>query len=81
MRPAPRRTPVRPPRWVWLSCHLTKESIQRTSKSACLSCHRTYPQWHITNYGPITSIYTGDGRESFAQCTSTCHPTHPNSHL
>jgi hypothetical protein len=63
------------------TCHLTKESIQRTSKSACLSCHRTYPQWHITDYGPITSIYTGDGRESFAQCTSTCHLTHPNSHL
>jgi hypothetical protein len=63
------------------TCHLTRDSIQRTSKSACLSCHRSYPAWHVRAYGPITSIYVGDGRESFQQCTSTCHRTHPHSRL
>jgi hypothetical protein len=62
-------------------CHLTPQSIQRTSKSACLSCHKTYPQSHIDAYGPVQSMYVGGGRESFQQCSTTCHLTHPNSHL
>ena len=63
------------------SCHLTAESIQRTSKSACLSCHKSYPADHVTQFGPIESMYVGGGRESFQQCTTTCHLTHPNSQL
>lgn len=63
------------------SCHTSKESIQRTSKSACLSCHTTYPDSHIAQFGPITDSYVGGGRESFQQCTSSCHTTHPGSHL
>jgi hypothetical protein len=63
------------------SCHLTPESIQRTSKSACLSCHTSYPQSHVEDFGPIVSIYVGGGRESFQQCTSSCHRTHPQSRL
>ncbi|HEX5064315.1 MAG TPA: hypothetical protein VFV99_33300, partial [Kofleriaceae bacterium] len=63
------------------SCHLTKESIQRTSKSACLSCHKSYPADHVQAYGPVESMYVGGGRESFQQCTTTCHLTHPNSQL
>ncbi len=63
------------------SCHLTAESIQRTSKSACLSCHKSYPADHVTQYGPVESMYVGGGRESFQQCTTTCHRTHPNSQL
>ena len=62
-------------------CHLTRESIQRTSKSACLSCHRKYPPWHVAMFGPIQSIYVGGGRESFQQCTSACHRSHPHSRL
>jgi hypothetical protein len=62
-------------------CHVTKESIQRTSKSACLSCHKSYPSWHAVVFGPIQSVYVGGGRESFAQCTSACHRTHPHSGL
>jgi hypothetical protein len=63
------------------TCHLTKESIRRTSKSACLSCHTSYPQWHVAAYGPVESIYVGGGRESFDQCTDSCHRSHPNSRL
>jgi len=63
------------------SCHLTKESIQRTSKSACLSCHESYPAWHVAAYGSIESMYVGGGRESFDQCTDSCHRTHPKSRL
>jgi hypothetical protein len=63
------------------SCHLTRESIQRTSKSACLSCHTSYPEGHATAFGPIESIYVGGGPESFQQCTASCHPTHPRSGL
>lgn len=62
-------------------CHLTRESIQRASKSACLSCHTKYPLWHVAAFGPIQSIYVGGGRESFQQCTSACHQNHPNSRL
>lgn len=63
------------------SCHLTPESIQRTSKSACLSCHKSYPDWHVTMFGAVESMYVGGGRESFQQCTTTCHRTHPGSQL
>jgi hypothetical protein len=62
-------------------CHLQAESIQRTSKSACLSCHKSYPETHVKDYGPITSMYVGGGPESFQQCTDSCHKTHPDSNL
>jgi hypothetical protein len=63
------------------ACHLTPESIQRTSKSACLSCHKSYPSSHVEEFGPIESMYVGGGRESFQQCTDSCHRTHPKSRL
>jgi hypothetical protein len=63
------------------SCHLTPASIQRTSKSACLSCHSSYPADHVAAFGPVQSMYVGGGRESFQQCTATCHTNHPNSQL
>jgi hypothetical protein len=63
------------------TCHLAATSIQRTSKSACLSCHESYPASHVTAYGPVESMYVGGGRESFQQCSTTCHLTHPNSGL
>ncbi|HET7500074.1 MAG TPA: hypothetical protein VFK02_03700 [Kofleriaceae bacterium] len=63
------------------ACHLTRDGIQRVSKSACMSCHRSYPPWHAAVFGPIQSIYVGGGRESFEQCTSACHRSHPHSRL
>src|SRR5690606_34159999 len=63
------------------SCHLTRNSIQRTSKAACLSCHKSYPQSHVEAFGPIESMYIGGGRESFDSCTSSCHTNHPRSGL
>jgi hypothetical protein len=63
------------------SCHIGNESIARTSKSACLSCHSSYPEDHVREFGPIESIYVGGGRESFQQCSSACHRDHPNSGL
>jgi hypothetical protein len=63
------------------TCHLTRQSIQRASKSACLSCHTSYPQSHVDEFGPIRSIYVGGGRESFQRCTTSCHLTHPKSRL
>ncbi|MDB4993626.1 MAG: hypothetical protein JWM74_1058 [Myxococcaceae bacterium] len=69
------------PRAKCASCHLDTNGIQRTSKSACLSCHKSYPQSHVDQFGPIESMYVGGGRESFQQCTSTCHVTHPRSGL
>jgi hypothetical protein len=63
------------------SCHLSAQSIQRTSKSACLSCHKSYPASHVEQFGPIESMYVGGGRESFDQCTTSCHLTHPLSGL
>lgn len=63
------------------SCHLTKESIQRTSKAACLSCHKSYPDNHVAKFGPIESMYVGGGRESFQQCTGACHTQHPRAGL
>lgn len=61
------------------ACHLTPASIQRTSKAACLSCHISYPQSHTAVFGAVESIYVGGGRESFQQCTTACHTTHPGS--
>jgi hypothetical protein len=63
------------------NCHLDKPSIQRTSKSACLSCHTSYPQDHVETFGPITDIYVGGGTESFQQCSTACHANHPGSGL
>ncbi|WP_223646501.1 cytochrome C [Corallococcus sp. EGB] len=61
------------------SCHLKQETTQRTSKAACLSCHKSYPDSHVAKFGPIESMYVGGGRESFQQCTGSCHKTHPGS--
>lgn len=63
------------------SCHLTKTSIQRTSKAACLSCHKSYPASHVQAFGAIESMYVGGGRESFGSCTTSCHTNHPGSGL
>jgi hypothetical protein len=62
-------------------CHMTPESIQRTSKAACFSCHKSYNEQHVKQFGPIQSMYVGGGRESFQQCTGSCHNTHPQSGL
>lgn len=61
------------------TCHLTPEPTQRTSKAACLSCHKSYPADHVQAFGKIESMYVGGGRESFQQCTTSCHKTHPGS--
>ncbi|RKH58722.1 cytochrome C [Corallococcus aberystwythensis] len=61
------------------SCHLKQETTQRTSKAACLSCHKSYPDSHVEKFGPIESMYVGGGRESFQQCTGSCHKTHPGA--
>jgi hypothetical protein len=63
-------------------CHTTLAGIQRTSKSACMSCHKTYPADHVASYGPIVDMYIGGTLDdSFQQCTSTCHRNHPASKL
>jgi hypothetical protein len=62
------------------TCHFAESSIQRTSKSACLSCHKSYPDSHVEKFGPIDNMYVGgDFDSSFPQCTSECHTTHPDS--
>jgi hypothetical protein len=33
----------------------------------------------VEEFGAIQSIYIGGGPESFAQCTDSCHTTHPGS--
>lgn len=63
------------------NCHIDREGIERTSKSACLSCHKSYPQSHVQQFGPITDMFIGGGTESFQQCTNTCHTNHPDSGL
>lgn len=63
------------------TCHLEAASITRTSQAACLSCHQSYPRDHVERYGPIESPFVGGGRDSFQQCTDTCHVTHPGSGL
>jgi hypothetical protein len=69
------------PTFFCANCHLNNDSIQRTSKSACLSCHKSYDDWHVQQYGAIFDMYVGGSVESFQQCTSTCHTTHPGSGL
>ena len=63
------------------NCHESAAGIQRTSKAACLSCHTSYPDDHVAAYGPIVDMYVGGRDESFAQCASSCHATHPGSGL
>lgn len=63
------------------ACHLDNDSIQRTSKAACLSCHTEYPATHVAWFGEIESIYIGGGPESFEQCTGSCHTEHPGSNF
>jgi hypothetical protein len=69
------------PKFACKTCHLGNDTIQRTSKSACLACHTSYPESHVKAYGPIQDMYIGGGTESFAQCSTTCHTTHPGSGL
>ena len=64
------------------TCHLDRAGIQRTSKSACLSCHRSYPDSHVQQFGPIVDMYIGGTlSDSFTQCTGACHTNHPRSGL
>jgi len=64
------------------NCHLDRAGIQRTSKSACLSCHKRYPADHVARYGPVVDMYIGGTLDdSFRQCTTTCHTNHPRSGL
>lgn len=63
------------------NCHLDRQGIQRVSKAACLSCHKSYPDWHVAQFGPVESAYVGGGEESFIQCTDSCHTNHPGSRL
>ncbi len=63
------------------TCHLDRQSIQRTSQSACISCHKTYDAWHVQQFGPITYMYTGGSSTQFQQCSTTCHTNHPKSGL
>ena len=64
------------------TCHLSREGITRTSKSACLSCHKQYPDSHVAKYGPIVDMYIGGTpADSFQQCSTTCHTNHPESGL
>jgi hypothetical protein len=64
------------------NCHLDRASIQRTSKSACLSCHKRYPADHVAKFGPVVDMYIGGTLDdSFQQCTAACHTNHPGSRL
>ena len=63
------------------ACHVDNDSIQRTSKAACLSCHTEYPDTHVAWFGEIESAYIGGGAESFDQCTGSCHVEHPGSNF
>lgn len=64
------------------NCHLERAGIQRTSKSACLSCHKRYPADHVARFGPVIDMYIGGTLEdSFQQCTTACHTNHPASAL
>jgi predicted CXXCH cytochrome family protein len=61
------------------TCHLTAAGMSRVSQSACLSCHKSYPEDHVAQFGPVTDMYVGASEGSFAQCTDACHATHPDS--
>jgi hypothetical protein len=64
------------------SCHRDRAGIQRTSKSACLSCHKRYPADHVVRYGPVVDMYIGGTPDdSFQQCSTACHTDHPASGL
>lgn len=64
------------------NCHLDRAGLQRTSKSACLSCHKRYPADHVERFGPVVDMYIGGTLDdSFQQCTATCHTNHPGSGL
>ncbi len=64
------------------NCHLDRAGIQRTSKSACLSCHKRYPADHVLRYGPVVDMYIGGTLDdSFQQCSTACHTDHPRSGL
>jgi hypothetical protein len=64
------------------NCHVDRAGIQRTSKSACLSCHKRYPADHVLRYGPVVDMYIGGTLDdSFQQCSTTCHTDHPRSGL
>jgi hypothetical protein len=61
------------------ACHREKTSVQRASKAACMSCHKSYPDSHVQLFGPIRSIYVGGQQEPFASCSENCHQTHAGS--
>jgi hypothetical protein len=64
------------------TCHLNQQGIQRTSKSACMSCHKSYPDSHVQQFGPVVDMYIGGTlADSFQQCSTTCHQNHPQSGL
>lgn len=70
------------PRFRCASCHLDRAGIQRTSKSACLSCHKRYPADHVLRYGPVVDMYIGGTlADSFQHCSTACHTNHPGSGL
>ena len=61
------------------ACHREKASVQRASKAACMSCHKSYPDSHVQLFGPIRSIYVGGRQEPFASCAENCHQAHAGS--
>lgn len=63
------------------NCHLNVDGIQRTSKSACLSCHQSYSDSHVQQFGAIDNMYIGNSTDAFQVCTTTCHTNHPKSGL
>jgi hypothetical protein len=63
------------------NCHTDLAGIQRTSKSACLSCHQSYDAWHVKTYGALDNAFIGTDADGFQQCSTTCHTDHPNSGL
>jgi hypothetical protein len=47
-----------------------------------MSCHKSYPASHVAQFGPVVDMYIGGTLDdSFTQCTSSCHKTHPGSNL
>lgn len=63
------------------SCHTEQAGIQRASPAACLSCHKSYPESHVAQFGPVDNMYVGthDGVAAFTSCTDSCHQNHPGS--
>jgi len=56
-------------------------TFRLTLRDGCLSCHTSYPPGHVERFGPIVSSYVGGKTESWNQCTTACHTTHPGSGL